>query len=48
MPTKSDLSFDELLKAGLRTPPQPASPPKTPRPKRQVAKKRRKQVRSGS
>ena len=29
MPTKSDLSFDELLKAGLNTPPQPAQPPRT-------------------
>ena len=29
MPTKSDLTFDELLQAGLRTPPQPAPPPRT-------------------
>lgn len=41
MPTKSDLTFDELLKAGLKTPPQPAPPPKTRKP---VAKKRRKRV----
>lgn len=37
--TKSDLTFDELLKAGLNTPPQPAQPPKK---RKQVAKRKRK------
>lgn len=40
--TKSDLSFDDLLKAGLNTPPQPARPPRPkPKCKRRVAKKQR-------
>ena len=44
MPTKSDLTFDELLQAGLMTPPQPAKPPrsKTQRTKRKAGKAQRK------
>ncbi len=44
--TKSDLTFDELLKAGLNTPPQPAKPPK--RQRKKVAKKGCKRVKSGT
>lgn len=44
MPTKSDLSFDDLLRAGLRVPLKPAQPSKTQR--KRVAKKRRKRVKS--
>ena len=46
MPTKSDLTFDELLKAGLQTPPKPAQPPKTQR--KRGAEKRGKPVKSGA
>ncbi len=43
MPTKINLTFEELLKAGLNTPPQPAPPPK----KRLTGKAKRKRVKSG-
>lgn len=45
--TKTDLSFEELLKAGLNTPPQPAKPSKR-QPKKPTGKAKRKQVKSGA
>ena len=41
MPTKINLTFEELLKAGLNTPPQPAKPPKR-QPKKPAGKAKRK------
>lgn len=42
MPTKSDLSFDDLLRAGLRVPLKPAQPP---RPKTRQTKRRARKTR---